>query len=338
MGQLRSFIVSNGGEIPNLICRQQYKHSPTLRKNTVSSSLPSLPSDQVSFVHLWKMLYLFEQIEGDSMFIASVLTLVLACGEKEPEDTATTQDTSADTDTDSGTVEDMCAPLEDTDGHRFDGRVEYADGKTAQGNVRVQMCRGSCYVAAWGDDGGFCFRKGTLEPGIYSFDTVPTGDGAEAYATPMAFIEITADTDVHSLEQPVVIPTFTSTQTAADGAFDAGNGLTINVDTSSFEGESISAVSIDTAEIGLPITEISGTVLGAWLLGPFDESTGSTPWSISMSGSGLNEGDQVQLYNSSYDDHAWLDAGMATVNADGVLESNEGAGIQYLTGLLIVQP
>ena len=272
------------------------------------------------------------------MFTASVLTLILACGDKDTEDTALAQDTSTDTDTDSGTVEDMCAPLEDVDGHRFDGQVEYADGKTAQGNVRVQMCLGSCYVAAWGDDGTFCFRKGVLEPGVYSFDTVPTGDGAEAYATPMAFIEIKPETDVLSLDQPVVIPTFTATQSAADGAFDAGGGLIINVDTSSFEGESISAVPVDPAQIGLPITEISGAVLGAWFLGPFDESTGDTPWSISMTGSGLNEGDQVQLYNSSYDDHAWLDAGTATVNADGLLESDEGAGIQYLSGLIIAQP
>ena len=97
-------------------------------------------------------------------------------------------------------------------------------------------------------------------------------------------------------------------------------------------------IPVDPAELGLPITEISGTILGAWLFGPFDQSTGDTPWSIRWETSGLSESEQVQLYNSSYDDHAWLDAGTATSDEDGVLNSNEGAGLQYLTGLLIVRP
>ena len=273
------------------------------------------------------------------MHALTILTLFIGCGSKATEDTSGDTDNSdTSTDTDTSVDTDPCEPLPDATGHRFEGRVEYADGTTAAGNVRVQMCATSCYVAAWGNDGGFCFKKGILSPGIYSFDTVPTTGEENTYATPLSFIEITADDDVVSLEETVIIPSFTNNQAADGGIFDAGNGLSIDVTTDSFSEETVHSVSVDPTTSGLPLHEFSDrTIIGMWYLGPFNSSTGDSPWSFSVENTSLAPGDQVQIYNASYYDYAWLEGGTATVNEDGVLVSDTNSGISHLSVLLLVQ-
>jgi hypothetical protein len=276
------------------------------------------------------------------MNILMLISSLIGCGTKSVEDSSTPIDTDTDTDTDTSVVDtdvsDPCEMLEGVEGYRFEGRVEYEDGTPAKDNVRVQMCSSSCFAAKWGDDGGFCFRRGALSPGVYSFDTVPTTGEANTYATPLSFVEIKEDDDIIQLADAVIIPTFTNSQEASMGDFDAGGGLTLNVDDSSFTEETVHSVVMDPASAGLPLEGFSDrTIIGMWYFGPFNEVTGDNPWSFTVANLQLNVGDQIQIYNASYDDHDWIDVGTATVDEDGLLVSDENSGLVNLSVMLLVQ-
>lgn len=140
------------------------------------------------------------------------------------------------------------------------------------------MCSSSCNVGTWGDDGGFCFRKGVPSPGTYSVDTVPTTGVPNTSAIPLAFITIYEDDDIIQLTAPVMIPNFSSNESASNDSFNVDNGLSINIDTTSFYEESVHAVYVDTETSGLPLNEFAERIMIAmWYLGPFYESTGDTP-------------------------------------------------------------
>ncbi len=277
------------------------------------------------------------------MYRLSLLSFVLACGDpKEGQDTAAP--TTNDTDTDTGPEEDRCIPQAD-DTFLMSGTVEYEDGTPAKGNTLLQMCSSvGCFSGMWGEDGGFCFKN--LSTGHYSFVVFPQVGDPNTYASPIAFVSIeNGDTEL-PLADPIDVPKYVASQTAATGAFDAGGGLTINVDTSTFEETTLHGVSVDPSTSGLPLSEFDGkTIAGLWYLGPAavggNTSTGDSGWTFEIdvsqnsSLSALTEGDTVSVYNASYSDHDWLEAGTATLNGSGILVS-DSPGITVLSALLIV--
>jgi len=278
------------------------------------------------------------------MYLFSIFSFILACGDskEEQDDTATTPPTN-DTDTE----EDRCIPQDD-DTYLMKGTIEYEDGTTAKGNTLLQMCSASgCFGGQWGGDGGFCFKN--LSNGLYSFVVFPQAGDANTYASPISFVSIESGDTELALTNPVVIPNFTVNETASTGTFDAGDGLVIYVDSSTFEEETLHAVSVDPATSGLTLSEFEGkTLAGLWYLGPAaiggNTSTGDSAWSFvidtnasqNSSLSALAEGDTVSVYNASYSDHQWLDAGTATMNSSGELLSDSSLGITVLSALLIV--
>ena len=92
-----------------------------------------------------------------AFYTISLSTLLFSCSEKSEDETDTGESVDSQDTDDTGPVvppEDPCLQNEVGDGYRIEGRVEYSDGTTAKGNVRVQMCSGSCFIGSWGDDGG----------------------------------------------------------------------------------------------------------------------------------------------------------------------------------------
>jgi hypothetical protein len=302
------------------------------------------------------------------MYLFSIFSIFLACGDpkEEQDDTATLPPIN---DTDTGPEEDRCLPHDD-DTYLMKGTIEYQDGTTAKGNTLLQMCSSvGCFSGNFGEDGGFCFKN--LSSGHYSFVVFPQAGDANTYASPISFVSIeNGDTEL-DLTSPIVVPTFTVNETASTGTFDAGDGLVINVDTSTFEEETLHAASIDPATSGLPLSDFDDscsddqyndqascenagetwavkTIAGLWYLGPSaiggNTSTGDSAWSFvidtattqNSSLSGLTEGDTVSVYNASYSDHQWLDAGTATMNSSGELVSDSSLGITVLSALIIV--
>ena len=257
------------------------------------------------------------------------LLLLISCGSKE-EDTSIT-DTSTETDT--ITVEDDCA-IEDTGpGIRMDGTIQFADGTEARGNVRVQMCNEiTCYVAKWGEN-GFCFPKGTLSSGYsYSFDTVPTASGN--YATPLSFIEITDDNAVIQLDKPVVIPNFANTHDTSNSSMDADGGLSITIP-ENFSENTISSVSMNIEDAGLPLEFSSDKIIGLWYFGPFNTYLEDNSLSFTLSHTDLAVDTIVDIYNASYDEHHWIHVATTTITQEGILEVEKG--ISILSTLLIIQ-
>jgi len=233
---------------------------------------------------------------------------------------------------------DHCAPNEEAEGVRFEGKIEYPDGTMGDGsNTRIHMCSGNCQTAQWGEN-GFCYPEGRLAPGVYSFKVIPFG--YEDHATPLGFITI-GEEDV-ILEEAVKVPAFENKEDIADGTFYAGNGLEINVVADGFTphyggGEYVSAVSVDPSESGLPIDELpKEQIIGMWYLGSFDAVI-SPEWSLQMIDTDLPVGTTVKILNGSYAERKWVDAGTATVRDDGILYSDENAGLSVLSTLILIE-
>ena len=53
---------------------------------------------------------------------------------------------------------------------------------------------------------------------------------------------------------------------------------------------------------------------------------------------GVSEGDTLQIWTADYVTVEWVDGGTMTVGADGTATADDGAGMDYLTTLLIVAP
>ena len=272
----------------------------------------------------------------------NILLFLFACGEKTT-DTATdpiTEPSEPSEPSEPDTPTDDCAATDET-GFRFEGTVEFSDGTAADNTqVRVQMCKSSCFQASWGPD-GFCFPEGTLDPGTYAFDVVPFG--VENHATPLSFLTITEDQELISLEEPVIVPEFQYNGALVDGDFDGGNGLSIAVSAAGFTAnmmgeEGVQSVPVDPATSGLPLEGIAQeNIVGMWFLGPFESSL-SPAWSFTVTDSGLAVGETVQILNADYEEKQFQEMGTATVNADGLLVSDSESGIGQMTTLILVKP
>ena len=269
-----------------------------------------------------------------------IALLVLGCGDKDGETgTASESDADTDSDTDSDTDADTDA---DNTLVPMDGCVEYSDGTTVSAStVRVQMCNINGCIPAFPDDTG-CFSYTGLNPSSYAFDAVPIsedGTAGHTYSTPLTVVELVEGQEPLRLAQPLIIYTYTNTLSPLSAAeFDAGNGLTISVDPSSFEGPTedpdadfVASVPVDWAASGLPVDTLGGDVVAMWYLGPANAAVGSWPFTAS----GLEPGTELHVYNAHYNGFEWVDLGTATVGEDGVFVAP--IGIAHLSTLVLIQ-
>ena len=229
---------------------------------------------------------------------------------------------------------DPCEGIEGNSNLGMNGTIEFANGTTAQGNVRVQMCNENlCYVAKWSNESDFCFPVGTLPANMpYAFDLVPTLDGGENYAQPLSILN---PTESFTLPAPVVIPEFSGSWTSSGGSteFTTDNGLTIIIGTD-YEEDTLSAIAIDLENGGLPLEGFTTEeILGGWYLGPFD--THVSAMDIQLQNESITEGVTYKVYNGDYEGKQWLPTAEITATEDGQLSIP--SAISILSTLLITQ-
>ena len=257
-----------------------------------------------------------------------ILLSLLGCGEKEvTNDTAITSDTSTTEE-----VVDVCAPIDDSSNLGMTGSVEFSDGTSAIGNVRVQMCNADiCYVAKWNEE-GFCFPEGTL-PGnqTYAFDIVPLGTLAESYANPLTILNPTANI---SLDTPVKIPLFTHTVDSTMSELDIDGELIISLN-EGYSEATISGVKINWATDGLPLEGFDPSkIIGGWYLGPFDTHL-DEPLTFELNNPSIIAGTTYDIYNGNYEEKEWTLVDTVTATEDQQLLAE--SGIIILSTLLISQ-
>jgi len=218
----------------------------------------------------------------------------------------------------------------------FNGKVSYEDGtEVTTMNTRVQMCSDYCYPAVIGSNGNFAFAG--LTPATYAFDVVPIGESAGNYATPLDFITLDEEMDTHSLSEPFIVPSFTSSQDLNSSELLVNNELIISVDASTFsaregfESQEYVAGTIIPENSGLILEGIPGELLKGWYLGAFESKVDN--WAFRVEN--LEPGLTLHAYNSSYDDKGWISLGTNTVDENGVFMST--SGLKILSGLILVK-
>ena len=186
----------------------------------------------------------------------------------------------------------------------------------------MQMCNAAdgCKFAFPEDDG--CYEFFYLGPDTYAFDAVPLfEDAGHIWSAPLSIVTLEAAGKPWSYTDTTIIYGFTDTAPLTDGTFEAGGGLSISVDMSSYEASALE--------------DAPGAVVAMWYLGPALAKAGG--WSFSVVGLGLSEGTQLTAYNADYDGFDWQNPGTATVDGDGVLHSDSGTGIRHLSTLILVE-
>jgi len=266
------------------------------------------------------------------------ISLLIGCGDKDHSDTSIQEpDTDADTDTDT-------EPDTDTDAVVvLEGCVSFEDDTEEKGNIRVQLCSASTgCIPAWPDADGCYFYTDNMVTETYAFDVVPLFEDTSIWATPLSIVEYTAGGELLTYAEPTLIPAFTHVAALESGGFDAGGGLTITADTSTFtptdmepDVDYLASVSVDPDAAGLPLADAPGEVAAMWYLGPALAKVDS--WPFEVAGLDLKAGEQLQVYNANYGAYRWEDVGTATVGKDGVLRTDSGAGIQHLSTLILVR-
>ncbi|MBM75636.1 MAG: hypothetical protein CMK59_09560 [Proteobacteria bacterium] len=220
----------------------------------------------------------------------------------------------------------------------FSGQVLLADGSVPDsGSVRVQMCSEYCFPTQIDEEGFFSFTN--LSPALYSLDVVPIGDLENSHATAMDFIELSTEEGAKSLQAPLLIYSYAqktelSECQGADGCSDLQlEGLSVSIDPAAFDPDEddlyVAGVKVDLNSAGLPLDGVSGTPLSLWYLGKFDVEA-----QLSLKLSGLNAGDNLQIYNGDYSTHSWVLIAEGTVSELGELDGT----LSFLSPVLLVQP
>ena len=270
------------------------------------------------------------------------ISLLIGCGDKESSDSsAPTSDSGAgteadaDTDTDTDADADVVVALE--------GCVSFDDDTTAKGNVRIQMCSHSTgCIPSWPDESGCYSFTDNLVTETYAFDVVPLFEDTSLWSTPLSIVEYTAGGELVTYSETTIIHAFTHTAALESGAFDAGGGLTISADTSTFtptaldpDADFLASVPTEPTSAGLPLEDAPGEIVAMWYLGPALAKVGT--WPFEVAGLDLKSGEQLKVYNANYGEYRWEDVGTATVGKDGVLRTDDGSGLQHLSTLILVR-
>ena len=278
-----------------------------------------------------------------AMKLLLILSFAFACNGKSQHSAATT-DTSDTNDTEDTTDTIDTTDTEVVPTSEMTGELNFHDGTPFDGSslVRVQMCRGDCYMGIL-DGNKFTFPS--LPDGTYAFDVVPLlGDGPREYATAIDFIDIDTSMETLALEASVTVYKFeTMSDPLTNGAATLDGDLTVDVDPSGFtpreyyeDDQFLSSVRVNPVEAGLPLSTFPAKedIVGMWQLGAF-ESEVAPAWGFQVANSGLEEGQQLRVYNASYKDVEWVEVGTATVDGNGTIVSDPGTGLQILSALVI---
>ena len=254
--------------------------------------------------------------------------LLAACGDKEDttDDSGGEADTDTDTDADTDTDTDT-----DTDLPTMTGTVSFSDGTNPEGMVRLQMCQTQCFVTFPDSNGNFTFQ---IEAGDYAFDAVSLDEDTAKYSTPLDMVTLPASGT--SIGETVVIYDFTDSAALQAGDLTVGD-LTLTIDPGNIElpleysdAAFVAGVEVDASSAGLPLADLSGTVVGMWYLGPFKSKV---DWDFSVATT-LPDDAEVVAYNADYEGIEWEELGTATVKGGMI----SGLKLKHLSTLVLVQP
>ncbi len=248
-----------------------------------------------------------------------------ACGGPEKDTGETLIDTDVtDTDTGGGGDTDADEPQSLT------GTLKDQDGQAVAG-ARVKFCNVlRCVYADSDATGAYSFLD--VPPMAYSLEPVPP-DGKATVLVPLT-LEPNENANVD-----IVIPDLDPAKplTGTPAEIELGSGLFVTVSTdleAPFGLDAATEAAGVQATVLPPLEGVTGTAIASWYLDPFNyKSATGLPFRIENQW-GLAEGAELHVWVGSYDDFAWLDAGMVTVT-DGFLV---GAGkLPLLSTVILVQ-
>ncbi|MFH1469807.1 MAG: hypothetical protein ABIO70_35810 [Pseudomonadota bacterium] len=257
-----------------------------------------------------------------------------ACGD-EKDDTGPEGDTDADTDTDTDTDADADTDADTDMSATFSGQVLEADGANAEG--AVQLCGSRCMNATLDGEGRFTFQNLAAER--HGFHTA-----IEGYAEGLVFYDMVADT-ANEMPSPYVTIAWEDEITLGNAAqvVSAAGGLMLTLDKNDItlplgETDYIITSAAPSAEQIPEIDTLEGEIVGMWYLGPFDSRISPpAPFAVVTNPGDFTEGEVLQAWVAGYLETDWLDCGTATVQADGTILSDTGAGLTVLSTLALVR-
>ncbi len=263
---------------------------------------------------------------------------LIACGDKDVDDTGPEGDTDTDTDADGDTDADADADTDaDTDASgSFSGTVLDEYGAVAQGEV--QLCASFCVTQQLDAEGKFLFSN--LPSDRYGFHVELGHDIAQG----LFFFDVES-----GQENPMASPYYAiawenevELQEGDSEPVRIGGDMWLRVDTTTLQlplgvDEYLMQGSPVPSELWPDLSTIDGELFGLWYLGPFNASFDPpAPFEISRS-LGAEAGEQFRILVADYLGADWADGGTATVNEDGFIYSDEGSGVLYTTTVALVK-
>jgi hypothetical protein len=267
---------------------------------------------------------------------ALLATPLIACGDKDTDDTAPEGDTDTDTDTDSDTDADTDTDTDTDASGTFSGQVLLQDGSYGAGEV--QLCSSFCMTQQLDAEGGFSFSN--LPTDRYGFHVELGEDIAQG------LFMFDAES---AMDNPMASPYYAMAWTQ-ETELDAGATGTVHIG-----GSFMLAVDTDTLALPLGVSDyiirgvnvspdfypdtgsIDGEVVAMWYVGPFNGAF-DPPAAFSIQNDfGLAAGTQLEILVADYLGHDWASGGTATVQDNGSITSDSGSGLLYTTAVVLVQ-
>jgi hypothetical protein len=245
---------------------------------------------------------------------------LLACGDKDVDDTGPEGDTDTDTDTDADTDADADADADtdaDTDASgTLTGTVLTMDG--APGVGEVQLCSTFCVTQQLDGEGGFTFSN--LPTDRYGFHIELGHDVAEG----LFFFDVESGLDT-TLGGPYYAIDWENEILLQDG----------ETQPVIIGGDMI--VQVDTTTLQLPLGTTDYNMTGAFVPPDFWPDAHSTaPFTIAQD-FGLEAGAELKILVADYLGADWAEGGTATVGDDGTISSDDGSGVLFTTTVALVQ-
>ena len=283
-----------------------------------------------------------------ALLLGASLTLG-ACGDKDDDGASDSGADGSDASDSSDGSDGSDGASDGTDGAAdgtasLAGTVVFGDGAPAEG-LQMRLCYTGCRVANTDASGNFLFEQ--VEEATHTLQVVALGD--LEMSSPHAMIAL-GDGEARTLGAPITLVPYEN-WTAMSGTDDykAGGFLTLkgaSPDDLSYgayspspEAPFIAGARLPAEAAGLPADGLpeDKPVLAIWYLGQFDATVAGAGWAYEIEDNfGQAPGAKVQAYVSSNEDKGWIDAGTATVGEDGILRSDDGAGITKLNTLVLV--
>ena len=284
--------------------------------------------------------------------VLSLVLTIAACGSKDDDGDSGSWE-AAEGDGGSGGGGDEGGTADGgTEGGGGEGGVDPNDPMTAalygsivdeagnaMGDADIKLCTPlQCKTAVPDSEGNFEFVN--IEGALFALEIEGEADDSAVILT---FIDLQME-EVRTIEAPIVIPTYRSSDNLGSTATIAvDGGLNISADPNytlpfgTDMEDKLSGVKMDPTTAGLPIDGLDGEVVGLWYLGTWNtEVDPAWPFSIETL-EGVAAGETLKVVTGDYLGNVWIEEGTATVGEGGSVTSDAGTGLSFLSTLLLIK-